>query len=167
MAESKKEQTPLVSVVLGSKTDWETMRHADEMLTRFSIPHENRILSAHRTPQACVAYAESLEDLGVEVVIAGAGMSAALPGVIAANTTVPVLGVPMMGNAVQGLDSLFSIVQMPPGIPVGTLGVGKPGAINAALLAIAIVATSRPNVRQALRDFRDDQAAKVLAETLP
>jgi 5-(carboxyamino)imidazole ribonucleotide mutase len=167
MAENVEEQHPLVSVVVGSKSDWETMRHTDEILTRFGIPHENRIFSAHRTPQACVAYAESLEQRGVEVVIAGAGMSAALPGVLAANTTVPVLGVPMMGNAVQGLDSLFSIVQMPPGIPVGTLGVGKPGATNAALLAIAILAISRPSVRLALLAFREEQAAKVLAETLP
>jgi 5-(carboxyamino)imidazole ribonucleotide mutase len=167
MPEISREETPLVVVILGSKSDWETMRHADEMLTHFGVPHENRIMSAHRTPDAVVTYATALQERGVEVVIAGAGMAAALPGVLAAHTTVPVLGVPMMGNAVQGLDSLFSIVQMPPGIPVGTLGLGRPGAINAALLAVAILAISRPNLREALQAFRAEQTAKVLAETLP
>lgn len=167
MSETANEQHPLVAVIMGSKSDWETMRHADEMLTSLGVPHENRIMSAHRTPDAVVEYASQAEGRGLKVIIAGAGMAAALPGVLAAHTTLPVLGVPMLGHAVQGLDSLLSIVQMPPGIPVGTLGLGRPGATNAALLAIAILATSRPAMRDALRVFRAEQSARVLGETLP
>jgi 5-(carboxyamino)imidazole ribonucleotide mutase len=161
------ETRPLVAVILGSKSDWETMRHADEMLARFDIPHETRILSAHRTPEQTVAFAEAAQARGLEVIIAGAGGAAHLAGVIAAHTLLPVLGVPMESPALKGLDSLLSMVQMPAGIPVGTLGVGKAGAINAALLAVSILASQRPDLREKLRAFRENQANKVLEQTIP
>ena len=161
------ETRPLVAVILGSKSDWETMRHADEMLARFDIPHETRILSAHRTPEHTVAYAEAAQARGLEVIIAGAGGAAHLAGVIAAHTLLPVLGVPMESPALNGLDSLLSMVQMPAGIPVGTLGIGKAGAINAALLAVSILASQRPDLREKLRAFRENQANKVLEQTVP
>ncbi len=158
---------PLVGVLMGSRSDWETMKAASETLTRFAVAHECRVLSAHRTPAATVAYVQSAEERGIEVLIAAAGGAAHLAGVVAAHTVVPVLGVPMESASLKGLDSLLSTVQMPGGIPVGTLAIGKPGATNAALLAVAILANQRPDLRQKLRAFREEQAAKVLAETLP
>jgi len=157
---------PLVAVIMGSKSDWETMRQADELLSRFEIPHECRVLSAHRTPAQTTEYVSAAEGRGVEVIIAAAGGSAHLAGVCAAHTVLPVLGVPMAGGALQGLDALLSTVQMPAGIPVGTLAVGAPGARNAALLAVAILANSRPPLREKLRQFRAEQSEKVLGETL-
>jgi len=152
---------------MGSKSDWETMRHADDMLAFFNIPHECRVVSAHRTPEYMSAYAREAEERGIEVIIAGAGGAAHLPGMIAAQTLVPVLGVPVESHALKGLDSLYSIVQMPGGIPVGTLAIGKAGAINAALLAVAILANHEPELRSKLRAFREEQTAKVRRETLP
>ena len=146
--------TPLVGVVMGSKSDWETMRHAAETLARFEVPHECQIVSAHRTPAWAVEYASTADERGLEVIVAGAGGAAHLPGIVAAYTLLPVLGVPVESHALKGMDSLLSIVQMPGGIPVGTLAIGKPGAINAALLAIAILANSRPALREKLRLFR-------------
>jgi 5-(carboxyamino)imidazole ribonucleotide mutase len=158
--------TPLVAVIMGSKSDWETMRHADEMLTRFGVPHESSIVSAHRTPQHMADFAASAESRGIQVIIAGAGGAAHLPGMVAAQTLVPVLGVPIESHALKGMDSLLSIVQMPGGIPVGTLAIGKSGAINAALLAIAILGNSRPDLREKLRSFREEQTGKVRQDTL-
>ena len=158
---------PLVAILMGSKSDWETMRQADEMLTRFEIPHECRVLSAHRTPAETAEYIGQAESRGTEVIIAAAGGAAHLAGVCAAHTILPVLGVPMESASLKGIDSLLSTVQMPAGIPVGTLAIGPAGARNAALLAIAILATSRPPLRDRLRQFRDEQRRKVLAETLP
>lgn len=158
---------PLVVVVMGSKSDWETMRQADEMLAKFEVPHECRVLSAHRTPVETAEYVNQAESRGVEVIIAAAGGAAHLAGVCAAHTVLPVLGVPMESSSLKGLDSLLSTVQMPAGIPVGTLALGPAGARNAALLAVAILATSRPDLREKLRRFRADQREKVLRETLP
>ena len=163
MAETK----PLVTVIMGSKSDWEVMRQADEMLTRFGVPHECRVLSAHRTPASTAEYVGQAESRGIEVVIAAAGGAAHLAGVCAAHTVLPVLGVPMESASLKGLDSLLSTVQMPAGIPVGTLAIGSAGARNAALLAIAILANSRPELRDRLREFRREQSEKVLRETLP
>ena len=157
---------PLVGIVMGSKSDWETMRHAGETLTRFSVPHEAKIVSAHRTPGWMVEYATSAESRGIQVIIAGAGGAAHLPGMIAANTLVPVLGVPVESQALKGMDSLLSIVQMPGGVPVGTLAIGKAGAQNAALLAVAILANHDPALREKLRAFREEQAGKVRSEEL-
>ena len=158
---------PLVVVVMGSKSDWETIRQADEMLAKFEVPHECRVLSAHRTPVETAEYVNQAESRGVEVIIAAAGGAAHLAGVCAAHTVLPVLGVPMESSSLKGLDSLLSTVQMPAGIPVGTLALGPAGARNAALLAVAILATSRPDLREKLRRFRADQREKVLRETLP
>ena len=158
---------PLVAVIMGSKSDWETMRHADEMLTQFDIPHESRVMSAHRTPALTTEYTAEAEARGIEVIIAAAGGAAHLAGVVAAHTVLPVLGVPMESQALKGMDSLLSTVQMPAGIPVGTLAIGKPGAINAALLAVAILANTRPDLRKKLHAFRAEQARKVKQETLP
>jgi len=158
---------PLVAVIMGSKSDWETMRLADETLTQFGVPHECRVISAHRTPQLASQYATEAESRGIEVIVAAAGGAAHLAGVIAAHTVLPVLGVPMESQALKGLDSLLSTVQMPGGIPVGTLAIGSPGARNAALLSIAILANSRPELREKLKRFREEQAAKVARETLP
>ncbi len=152
---------------MGSKSDWETMRQADEMLSRFEIPHECRVLSAHRTPAETAEYVGQAESRGVEVIVAAAGGAAHLAGVCAAHTVLPVLGVPMESASLKGMDSLLSTVQMPAGIPVGTLAIGPAGARNAALLAIAILANSRPPLRERLRQFREEQRRKVLAETLP
>ncbi|TML11557.1 MAG: 5-(carboxyamino)imidazole ribonucleotide mutase [Actinobacteria bacterium] len=160
------ETRPLVAVIMGSKSDWDTMRHADETLERFGVPHECSILSAHRTPALTAEYATAAQGRGIEVVIAGAGGAAHLPGVVAAHTILPVLGVPIESQALKGLDSLLSIVQMPGGVPVGTLAIGKSGAVNAALLAVAILATSRPELRDKLRKFREDQTREVRAQTL-
>ena len=158
---------PLVVVVMGSKSDWETMRQADEVLAKFEVPHECRVLSAHRTPVETAEYVNQAESRGVEVIIAAAGGAAHLAGVCAAHTVLPVLGVPMESASLKGLDSLLSTVQMPAGIPVGTLAIGPAGARNAALLAVAILATRRPDLRERLRRFRADQREKVLRETLP
>ena len=158
---------PLVAVIMGSKSDWETMRHADEMLTQFGVPHECKVMSAHRTPALTTEYTAKAEARGIEVIIAAAGGAAHLAGVVAAHTVLPVLGVPMESQALKGMDSLLSTVQMPAGIPVGTLAIGKPGAINAALLAVAILANTRPDLRKKLHDFREEQAQKVKQETLP
>ncbi|HLH18181.1 MAG TPA: 5-(carboxyamino)imidazole ribonucleotide mutase [Bryobacteraceae bacterium] len=160
------EKQPLVIVLMGSKSDWEVMRQADEMLTKFEIPHECRVLSAHRTPVETAEYVSQAEGRGVEVVIAAAGGAAHLAGVCAAHTVLPVLGVPMESASLKGLDSLLSTAQMPAGIPVGTLAIGAPGARNAALLAIAILAASRPELRRRLHDFREEQRRKILAERL-
>ena len=158
---------PLVAVIMGSKSDWETMRHCDETLTQFGVAHECRVLSAHRTPLLAAQYAAEAEPRGFEVIIAAAGGAAHLAGVLAAQTVLPVLGVPMESPALKGLDSLLSTVQMPGGIPVGTLAIGTAGARNAALLAIAILANSRPELREKLKAFRAAQAEKVARETLP
>jgi 5-(carboxyamino)imidazole ribonucleotide mutase len=158
---------PLVAVVMGSTSDWETMQHTDETLTRFGVAHECRVISAHRTPTQSAEFAASAEERGLEVIIAGAGGAAHLAGVIAAQTLLPVLGVPMESKALKGMDSLLSIVQMPAGIPVGTLAIGRAGATNAALFAIAILANSRPELREKLRRFRKEQEQKVLEATLP
>jgi 5-(carboxyamino)imidazole ribonucleotide mutase len=159
--------SPLVAVVMGSKSDWDTMRHADEMLTRFGVAHECRVMSAHRTPQMASEYSSSAASRGTEVIIAAAGGAAHLAGVIAAHTILPVLGVPMKSDALNGMDSLLATVQMPAGIPVGTLAIGKPGAVNAALFAIAILANSRPELRTKLTEFRAEQEQQVRAVTLP
>jgi 5-(carboxyamino)imidazole ribonucleotide mutase len=161
------EAPPLVAVMMGSKSDWDTMRHADELLTKFEVPHENRVLSAHRTPQETAAYVSEAESRGIEVIIAAAGGAAHLAGVCAAHTLLPVLGVPMESASLKGLDSLLSTVQMPAGIPVGTLAIGAPGARNAALFAIAILANKRQELRDKLRHYRIEMTAKILAETLP
>jgi len=158
---------PLVVVIMGSKSDWETMRHADETLTQFGIPHESKVMSAHRTPALTTEYTAEAEARGIEVIIAAAGGAAHLAGVVAAHTVLPVLGVPMESEALKGMDSLLSTVQMPAGIPVGTLAIGKPGAINAALLAVAILANTRPELRKKLHAFREEQARKIKQETLP
>jgi 5-(carboxyamino)imidazole ribonucleotide mutase len=152
---------------MGSKSDWETMQHADAMLTQFTVEHEYRVVSAHRTPEWLAQFAREAEGRGVEVIIAGAGGAAHLPGMAAAQTVLPVLGVPVQSHALNGLDSLLSIVQMPAGVPVGTLAIGKAGATNAALLAIAILANSRPGLREKLRKFRDEQTKKALDDSLP
>ncbi len=157
---------PLVGVIMGSKSDWDTMRHATETLTKFGVAHEARVLSAHRSPQLTSEYATSAVERGLEVIIAAAGGAAHLAGVIAAHTILPVLGVPMESQSLKGIDSLLSTVQMPGGIPVGTLAIGKPGATNAALLAIAILANQRPELRDKLRAFRAEQAEKIANETL-
>jgi 5-(carboxyamino)imidazole ribonucleotide mutase len=160
-------QQALVAVVMGSSSDWETMRHAADVLDNFSIPHERHIVSAHRTPVWMAEFASTAESRGLEVIIAGAGGAAHLPGMVAAHTVLPVLGVPVQSAALQGLDSLLSIVQMPGGVPVGTLAIGKAGATNAGLLAVSILATARPELRARLRAFRDEQAQKVRRESLP
>jgi len=151
---------------MGSKSDWETMRHTDEVLTQFGVPHECKVMSAHRTPALTIEYASAAESRGVEVVIAAAGGAAHLAGVVAAHTVLPVLGVPMESQSLKGMDSLLSTVQMPGGIPVGTLAIGKAGAINAGLLAVAILASTRPQLRAKLHEFRQQQAAKVREDTL-
>ncbi|HEY1338480.1 MAG TPA: 5-(carboxyamino)imidazole ribonucleotide mutase [Bryobacteraceae bacterium] len=158
--------SPLVLVIMGSKSDWEVMRQADEILTRFEVPHECRVLSAHRTPAQTAEYVSGAEGRGAEVIIAAAGGAAHLAGVCAAHTVLPVLGVPMESASLKGLDSLLSTVQMPAGIPVGTLAIGAAGAKNAALLAISILTAGRPKLRERLRQFRREQSDKVLRETL-
>lgn len=160
-------EAPLVGVIMGSKSDWETMRHAHEMLDRFGVAHECRIVSAHRTPDLLKEYASGAEARGLEVILAGAGGAAHLPGMAAAFSVLPVLGVPVESHALKGMDSLLSIVQMPGGIPVATLAIGKAGAINAALLAIAILGNSRPDLRAKLHAFRKEQTDRVLADELP
>lgn len=160
-------ETPLVAVVMGSTSDWETMEHADRVLTEFGVPHRCEVVSAHRTPAKLAAFAEGAADAGFEVIIAGAGGAAHLPGMLAAGTTLPVLGVPVESRALRGLDSLLSIVQMPAGIPVGTLAIGPAGATNAALLAVSILSLGRPALREKLLEFRRTQTERVLTATLP
>ena len=163
----KDRDTPLVAVIMGSKSDWETMQPASDMLARFDVPHEKAIVSAHRTPERMRDFAHAAESRGIEIIIAGAGGAAHLPGMVAAQTLLPVLGVPVESRTLRGLDSLLSIVQMPSGIPVGTLAIGQAGASNAALLAISILGNSRPELREKLRAFRDEQTRKVAEESLP
>jgi 5-(carboxyamino)imidazole ribonucleotide mutase len=158
---------PLVGVIMGSSSDWETMEHAVKTLKSLGVAHETRIVSAHRTPDLLFEYAATAEERGIEVIIAGAGGSAHLPGMTAAKTVLPVLGVPVESKALKGLDSLLSIAQMPGGIPVGTLAIGKAGAINAALLAAAILGGKYSNIREALRLFRIEQTERVLATPDP
>jgi 5-(carboxyamino)imidazole ribonucleotide mutase len=153
----------LVAVIMGSQSDWETMKHADETLTQFGVAHECRVISAHRSPGLALEFGSTAEARGIEVVIAAAGGAAHLAGVLAAHTTLPVLGVPMRSEALNGIDSLLSTVQMPGGIPVATLAIGKPGAVNAALFAIAILANNRPELREKLHRFREAQEAKIKA----
>src|SRR5437588_2052359 len=159
--------SPLVAVIMGSTSDWETMRHADEVLKRFGVPHECLVVSAHRTPQWMAEFASEAEGRGLEVIIAGAGGAAHLAGMVAAQTVVPVFGVPVESRALKGLDSLLSIVQMPAGVPVGTLAIGVSGATNAGLLAVAVLANTRPELRESLRRFREEQTAKVREAVLP
>lgn len=163
----KTDAPPLISIIMGSQSDWQTMQHAASLLAKFEVPHECRIVSAHRTPALLSEFASQAESRGIEVIIAGAGGAAHLPGMTAAQTPVPVLGVPVETQALKGMDSLLSIVQMPGGVPVGTLAIGKAGAINAALLAIAILANSRPELRDKLRQFRAAQTENVLKQKLP
>lgn len=158
---------PLVGIIMGSVSDWETMRSAAETLTRLNVAFETRVVSAHRTPDLLFEYASSARDRGIEVIIAGAGGAAHLPGMTAAKTTLPVLGVPVQSKALNGLDSLLSIVQMPAGIPVATLAIGTAGATNAALLAAAILANKDPAIHDALTAFRREQTDKVLAQPDP
>jgi 5-(carboxyamino)imidazole ribonucleotide mutase len=159
--------TPLVGLIMGSTSDWETMRHAAETLDELGVWFEKRVVSAHRTPDLLYDYAGSARDRGLEVIIAGAGGAAHLPGMTAAKTSLPVLGVPVKSKALNGVDSLLSIVQMPAGIPVGTLAIGRAGAVNAALLAAAILANKHPKVREALDRFREQQTERVLSQPDP
>ncbi len=163
MASIKK---PLVAIIMGSKSDWPTMEHASVVLTEFSVPHETKIVSAHRTPDLLFEFAKSAEERGIEVIIAGAGGAAHLPGMCASQTVVPVLGVPVESRALKGLDSLLSIAQMPAGVPVGTLAIGQAGAKNAGLLAVSILANSRPELRKKLAAFRSKQTKTVLKTKL-
>ena len=161
------DSSPLVAVIMGSKSDWETMRHAADILIEFGVAHERRIVSAHRTPAWMAEYAIAAETRGIEVIIAGAGGAAHLPGMVAAHTLVPVLGVPVESHALKGMDSLLSIVQMPGGVPVGTLAIGEAGAKNAGLLAVSIIALSDSSVRDRVEQFRRRQTETVLAQKLP
>jgi 5-(carboxyamino)imidazole ribonucleotide mutase len=159
-------QLPLVGVIMGSKSDWETMKAAAEMLAQFGIAHECRVVSAHRTPEWMVEYATSAADRGLQVIIAGAGGAAHLPGMVAGHTLLPVIGVPIQSRALNGLDSLLSIVQMPAGVPVATMAIGRAGATNAALLAVAILGAAQPHLRESLRRFRQQRAEEVMQEVL-
>src|SRR5881275_1509565 len=156
----------LVAVLMGSKSDWDTMKACSETLAKFGVPHESHVMSAHRSPKLAADFAGNAESRGIEVIIGAAGGAAHLAGVLAAHTTLPVLGVPMKSDALKGLDSLLSTVQMPAGIPVATLAIGKAGATNAALFAIAILANSRPELKKKLREFREEQEKKILETTL-
>lgn len=160
-------QQAKVGIIMGSKSDWETMQHAAARLDALGVPHEVRVVSAHRTPDAMLEYAAGAEARGLEVIIAGAGGAAHLPGMVAAKTELPVLGVPVQSRTLNGLDSLLSIVQMPGGVPVGTLAIGKAGAINAALLATAILGNHYPEIRRRYAAFREQQTAGVLASMDP
>jgi 5-(carboxyamino)imidazole ribonucleotide mutase len=162
LPESNPETAPLVGLIMGSTSDWDTMQHSADTLTALKIPHEIKIVSAHRTPDRMFQYAETAQERGIEVIIAGAGGAAHLPGMIAAKSALPVLGVPVESKALHGIDSLLSIAQMPAGVPVGTLAIGRSGAINAALLAAAVLANKYPDIREALRQFRDKQTDAVV-----
>ncbi|MBX3266113.1 MAG: 5-(carboxyamino)imidazole ribonucleotide mutase [Acidobacteria bacterium] len=161
-----KSNNPIVSIIMGSKSDWPTMEAASQMLDEFGVPHESKVVSAHRTPDLLFEFAKSAEERGIEVIIAGAGGAAHLPGMCASQTVLPVLGVPVESKALKGLDSLLSIAQMPAGVPVGTLAIGQAGAKNAALLAVAILANSRPELRKKLHAFRSKQTKDVLRSKL-
>ncbi len=160
-------EAPVVGIIMGSTSDWETMQHADQMLTEFGVAHECQVVSAHRTPEWLAEYAKSAADRGIKIIIAGAGGAAHLPGMAAAQTILPVLGVPVESHALKGLDSLLSIVQMPAGIPVGTLAIGKAGAKNAALLAVSILALNDDALRLKLHAFREKQTKDVRSQPLP
>jgi 5-(carboxyamino)imidazole ribonucleotide mutase len=162
-----KESSPLVGIIMGSKSDWETLAESAAVLTEFGVPHECQVVSAHRTPELMREYATQAEGRGIQVLIAGAGGAAHLPGMVAAQTTLPVLGVPVQSKALSGLDSLLSIVQMPAGVPVATLAIGKAGATNAALLAVSVLALTRPELGEKLKHYRRQQTERVLGETLP
>ena len=162
MAKTNESKRPLVGVIMGSQSDWETMKQAADVLDLIEIPYEKRVISAHRAPELLREYCRSAESRGLKVIIAGAGGAAHLAGVTAAQTVLPVLGVPMQSSALSGLDSLLSTVQMPAGVPVGTLAIGKSGATNAALLAAAILANKHPKVKEALRKYREEQTKTVL-----
>jgi 5-(carboxyamino)imidazole ribonucleotide mutase len=157
---------PLVGVIMGSKSDWETMQAATELLAQFGVPYEARVVSAHRTPEWMAEYATTAAGRGLQVIIAGAGGAAHLPGMVAGHTLLPVIGVPIQSRALNGLDSLLSIVQMPAGVPVATMAIGKAGAANAALLAVAILSLTRPALQEQLHRFRHERAQQVLEETL-
>ena len=159
-------KSPIVSIIMGSTSDWETMKNASDILTEFDVAHECKVVSAHRTPDLLCSFAKTAESRGIEVIIAGAGGAAHLPGMCASQTVLPVLGVPVQSKALSGMDSLLSIVQMPAGIPVGTLAIGTAGAKNAALLAISILANSRPELREKLHEFRNKQTQSVLDSEL-
>lgn len=165
-AKLNSEDQPLVGIIMGSTSDWPTLRHASAILESLEVPHERRVVSAHRTPDAMAEYARSAEDRDLRAIIAGAGGAAHLPGMVASHTTVPVLGVPVESRVLRGVDSLLSIVQMPAGIPVGTLAIGEAGAKNAALLAVAMLATTDPDLRKRLQDFRDHQTSASLSVVL-
>ena len=158
--------SPLVAIIMGSTSDWETMKNSSDILRDFDVPHECKVVSAHRTPDLLFEFAKQAESRGIEVIIAGAGGAAHLPGMTASQTVLPVLGVPVQSRALSGMDSLLSIVQMPAGIPVGTLAIGAAGAKNAALLAISILANSRPELREKLKEFRQNQTQTVLESSL-
>jgi len=160
-------KTPLVGIIMGSSSDWETLEHAAKILEELAVPHETRVISAHRTPDLLFEYASSAEKRGIEVIIAGAGGAAHLPGMAASKTALPVLGVPVESKTLKGLDSLLSIAQMPGGVPVGAMAIGKAGAINAALLSAAILGAKHPEVREAYRKFRNGQTERVLANPDP
>jgi 5-(carboxyamino)imidazole ribonucleotide mutase len=160
------ELRPLVGVIMGSQSDWDTMKQAAEILERFGVPHESRVVSAHRTPAWMAEYASNAASRGLEVIVAGAGGAAHLPGMVAAHTVLPVIGVPITSAALNGLDSLLSIVQMPKGVPVATVAIGAAGAVNAGLLAVAILGTSRPDLRARLAAYRDEMAAAVRSASL-
>lgn len=164
MEDTKK---PLVGVIMGSKSDWETMIHCVEILEKLGVPNEVKVVSAHRTPDLLFEYASTAETRGIQVIIAGAGGAAHLPGMVSSKTVLPVLGVPVQSKSLNGLDSLLSIVQMPGGVPVGALAIGKPGAINAGLLAASIIALQNPKVKKALSSFRKEQTESVLAQPDP
>lgn len=167
MKESQKLAASKVSIIMGSKSDWPTMEVASQTLAEFGVPHETKIVSAHRTPDLLFEFAKTAESRGIEVIIAGAGGAAHLPGMCASQTVLPVLGVPVESKALKGLDSLLSIAQMPAGVPVGALAIGQPGAKNAALLAIAILANSRPELREKLHKFRKNQTESVIKNENP
>ena len=158
--------SPFVAIVMGSASDWDVMSNASKLLDKFGIEHESRVLSAHRTPKQLEEFIVEAEKNGTQVFIAGAGLAAALPGVVAAQTTIPVIGVPLIAGSLDGMDALMAIVQMPPGIPVGTVAIGKPGAINAALYAISIMALKDESLAKQLKNYRAEQAEKVLSATL-
>jgi len=165
--QAKTNNEPLVGVIMGSKSDWETLRHCADVLKEFGVAHECKVISAHRTPNLMVEYCAGAEGRKIRLIIAGAGGAAHLPGMAAANTTLPVIGVPVEGAALKGIDSLLSIVQMPGGVPVATMAIGKAGAINAALFAVAILAGQDSDLRKKLKEYREKQAQRVLGETLP
>lgn len=167
MTESSAGPRPLVGIIMGSRSDWETMSGASETLEALEVPHETRVVSAHRTPDLLYEYASSAEQRGLEVIVAGAGGAAHLPGMVASKTVLPVLGVPMQSRALQGLDSLLSIVQMPGGVPVGSLAIGRAGAVNAALLAASILGNRHPEVRESLRGYRRARTEAVLEDPDP